>query len=52
MARLLPLVVTHPEPPINAPLHTPNAAEAPAAAAEEEPEEEAGGFEGLGSLFG
>ena len=28
MARLLPLVVTHPEPPINAPLHTPNAAEA------------------------
>ena len=31
MARLLPLVVTHPEPPINAPLHTPNAAEAPAA---------------------
>lgn len=28
MTRLLPLVVTHPEPPINAPLHTPNAAEA------------------------
>ena len=28
MARLLPLVETHPEPPINAPLHTPNAAEA------------------------
>ena len=28
MARLLPLVATHPEPPINAPLHTPNAAEA------------------------
>ena len=28
MARLLPLVVIHPEPPINAPLHTPNAAEA------------------------
>ena len=28
MARLLPLVVTHPEPSINAPLHTPNAAEA------------------------
>ena len=31
MARLLPLVMPHPEPPINAPLHTPNAAEAPAA---------------------
>jgi len=28
MAWLLPLVVTHPEPSINAPLHTPNAAEA------------------------
>ena len=28
MARLLPLAATHPEPPINAPLHTPNAAEA------------------------
>ena len=28
MARLLPLVVTHPEPSINSPLHTPNAAEA------------------------
>ena len=28
MARLLPLVVTHPEPLIYAPLHTPNAAEA------------------------
>ena len=28
MARLLPLVETHPEPPINAPLHTPTAAEA------------------------
>ena len=30
MALLLSSVVTHPEPPINAPLHTPNAAEAPA----------------------
>ena len=28
MARLLPLVAIHPEPPINAPLHTPNAVEA------------------------
>ncbi len=28
MARLLPLAATHPEPPINAPLHKPNAAEA------------------------
>ena len=28
MARLLPLVATHLELPINAPLHTPNAAEA------------------------
>ena len=28
MARLLPLVATHPESPINAPLHTPDAAEA------------------------
>ena len=31
MALLLPLVVTYPEPPINAPRHTPNAAEAHAA---------------------
>ena len=31
MTLLLPLVVAYPEPPINAPLHTPNAAEAHAA---------------------
>ena len=37
MARLLPLVAIHPEPPINAPLHTPNAVEAHGAVPDSRP---------------